>query len=229
MIRREKVIVLTSGGFDSAALLAWAVQRYRLVQPLYCRFGLRWEKAELYWLKKFLAAYQPSGLLPLSVLENSFKSQYRTHWSLTGEGVPGICSPDPSVYLPGRNIALLSQAGIYAAKNDYKDIVLGTLASNPFPDATPQFFRSMGQALTHGLEKKIRIGAPFRKTSKQKVFKLFPNLPFHLVFSCLNPKRLRPCGDCNKCAELTRLTRSLPLGARTSQAQRAWHLRRQSR
>lgn len=39
---KGKAVVLASGGLDSAALLAWALDRYRHVQPVYCRLGLRW-------------------------------------------------------------------------------------------------------------------------------------------------------------------------------------------
>jgi 7-cyano-7-deazaguanine synthase len=205
MDRRGKAIVLVSGGFDSAALLTWALQRFAVVQPVYCCFGLRWEKAELFWLKKFLRDIHDSALHPLAILETSSKSLYGHHWSITGKKVPGSRSPDPAVYLPGRNILLLSQAGVYAAEKGFNKLFVGTLAANPFPDATPHFFKTMGHALTLAFGKTIEISAPFRKQTKRKVLKAFPTIPLNLIFSCLKPKGMGPCGACNKCTELSQL------------------------
>lgn len=211
----KKVVVLASGGLDSAALLGWALRRYSYVQPLYCRFGLRWERAEQHWLNKYLRAIRCAALLPAVTLDVSVKSLYKGHWSVTGEKVPGYRSADPSVYLPGRNALLLSYAAVYAARHQFSEILLGTLSANPFPDATPFFLKAMARALTLGLGKPIRITAPFRRMTKNAVLRVSHGLPLHLTFSCLNPKGFRPCHACNKCAEFDRVFR---LGLSTSAA-----------
>src|SRR5262245_18078201 len=48
--------VLTSGGLDSAVLLAEACRRHGAVFPLYVRFGLTWEAVEQRYLARFLQA-----------------------------------------------------------------------------------------------------------------------------------------------------------------------------
>ena len=201
---REKAVVLASGGLDSAALLGWAINRYQHVYPVYCRFGLRWERAELHWLKRFLLKIRQPRLLPLSLLEVSTKTLYANHWSRTGKNVPGYRSQDPAVYLPGRNALLLSQAAVFAVPRGIREILIGTLSGNPFPDATPAFFKTMARALSLALGKPLQITAPFRHRTKDAVLQAHHSLPLHLAFSCLNPSGLRPCQDCNKCAERDR-------------------------
>jgi 7-cyano-7-deazaguanine synthase len=208
MNRQNKAVVLSSGGMDSAALIGWALRRYTQVQPVYCQFGLRWERAELYWLKKFLRAMKSPRLLPLTLLEVSTKNLYVNHWSRTGKHVPGYRSMDPAVYLPGRNALLLSQAAVYAATQRCSTILMGTLAGNPFPDATPRFLKTMERALSLALKSPLRLRTPFRGMTKKAVLHASHTLPLHLAFSCLNPRGRRPCNACNKCAERDRVRRN---------------------
>src|SRR5437762_1577885 len=88
--------------------------------------------------------------------------------------------------------------------------VLGTLAHNPFPDATPAFRDAMARALTLGLAHSLRIDAPYAKTSKADVIRRGAALgvPFELTLSCMAPppSALRSpfalhCGECSKCRE----------------------------
>jgi 7-cyano-7-deazaguanine synthase len=197
--------VLASGGLDSAALIGWALERYRRVQPVYGRFGLRWERAELHWLRRYLAALPGKNILPLAVLEIPSQGTAPGHWSLTGKRVPGYRSPDAAVYLPGRNALLLAKAGVYAASQGIQDILIGTLRSNPFPDATPAFFRAASRALSLAMARPVRILAPFRNKTKKNVLRAAQGLPLHLAFSCLNPNGIIPCRACNKCAERDRV------------------------
>ena len=73
-----------------------------------------------------------------------------THWALRGTP-PAFDTPDEDVYLTGRNVVLLSKAGIYCAQQRITRIALGPLAGNPFPDATPGVLRRDGRALSLGL------------------------------------------------------------------------------
>src|SRR4051794_31802891 len=105
--------VLVSGGLDSAVLLGEALQSRTFVHPLYIRCGLFWEAVELDHLRRFLAAVDGPALRPLHVLEMPVGDLYPAHWSLTGEGAPGADTPDEAVFLPGRNVLLLSKAMLW--------------------------------------------------------------------------------------------------------------------
>jgi 7-cyano-7-deazaguanine synthase len=186
---------------DSAVLLGEALREGRTVHPLYVRCGLAWEKAELHWLKRFLAATASPRLKPLTVLNAPVEALYGGHWSLTGRNVPGYRSKDERVYLPGRNLLFLSQAAVFCARRGIPDVLLGTLGGNPFPDATPAFFRAAEKAAALALGARVNVLAPFRRLTKAQVLDRGRGLPLHLAFSCLSPRGMRPCGRCNKCAE----------------------------
>ena len=88
--------------------------------------------------------------------------------------------------------------------------MIGTLAHNPFPDATPEFRAAMARALSLGLDRPLQIDAPYANTEKADVIRRGAALgvPFELTLSCMNPPpavSTQPsalhCGDCSKCRE----------------------------
>ena len=131
-----------------------------------------------------------------------------THWAVRGEP-PAFDTPDEDVYLNGRNVILLSKAAVYMEaavareRSDRITLLLGTLAGNPFPDATPEFFTAMGRALSLGLGTPVAVEAPFAALDKADVIKrgIELGVPLELTLSCMQPKDGRHCGRCSKCRE----------------------------
>ena len=160
MSETQRVAVLASGGVESCALLCDALTRYEEVTPVYVRNGLRWEKAELFWLKRFLRALRSPKLKPLQVLDLPMRDLYGKHWSLTGRRVPGAASRDEAVYLPGRNVILLSKAAIFAAEKNIPFLEIGVLKGNPFSDSSRTFLSKFSRVLSEGLGKPLAIRAP---------------------------------------------------------------------
>lgn len=194
--------MLFSAGLDSAVLAA-AEARRREVHPIYVSCGLAWETEELAAVNRLLAATPFAALAPLARLTFSLDDLYpTTHWALRGEP-PAFDTPDEDVYLTGRNIALLSKAGVYCAQHRIGRVAIGPLAGNPFPDATPEFFSAMARALTLGLDHPIEIAAPFSAMHKGDVIRLGVELgvPLALTLSCMNPADATHCGRCSKCRE----------------------------
>jgi len=189
---RRAVCALVSGGLDSCVMVAELARRYRKVFPVYIRQGLIWEAAELRHLRRYLKAIHAE---PLTVLDLPVADLYRRHWSTTGRQTPGAKTPDNAVYLPGRNLMLLAKTAVFCALHQIPAIAIGTLAGNPFPDATPEFFRDFGRLAG------VRVLAPFRRLTKTQVIRRGRRLPLQWSFSCLHPQRGRHCGRCNKCAE----------------------------
>jgi 7-cyano-7-deazaguanine synthase len=125
-----------------------------------------------------------------------------THWAIQGRA-PGYFTPDEDVYLVGRNLVLLTKAAVFCAQRRLDRIVIGPLAGNPFPDATPEFFDTLARAVSLGLDRTIAIDAPFRSMHKPEVIRLGASLgvPFELTLSCMSPLDGRHCGACSKCRE----------------------------
>jgi 7-cyano-7-deazaguanine synthase len=222
--------VLLSGGLDSAVLLADEAASGE-VQPIYVSVGLAWESAERAVVSSFLAAANLNRRVrPLVSLGVDMRDVYAaTHWAMAGTP-PAYHTPDEDVYLPGRNVVLLGKAAVYCAAANVDRLVIGTLAHNPFPDATPEFRAAMARALSLGLDRPLQIDAPFAGTEKSEVIRRGAGLgvPFELTLSCMNPQSAiastiesaikstgesaiesairnpqsaRHCGACSKCRE----------------------------
>lgn len=201
---RKPVCLLVSGGVDSAILTWLKLQEDEEVQPVYVRTGMKWEDVEYRWLTRFLAAIASPRLRPVQTFDFPLSDIYGPHWSVGGVARPGFEAANDADFLPGRNIILIAKTAVYCALNGIERIVSGVLASNPFPDATDEFFDGLAAVLTSGLGTPIRIERPFAKLHKAEVVRMGAHLPLELTFTCNNPLGERHCGDCNKCAERQR-------------------------
>jgi 7-cyano-7-deazaguanine synthase len=201
--------VLMSGGLDSAVLLADEASR-GIVQPIYVSVGFAWEEAEHQAVTELLRVPHLVGhIRPLVTLSIDMRDVYAAgHWAVEGQP-PAYHTPDEDVYLPGRNIILFSKAAVFCAAAALDRLVIGTLAHNPFPDATDVFRTAMSSALSLGLAHNLAIDAPFAAFSKADVIQRGRTLgvPLELSLSCMNPKarvrepRFIHCGTCSKCRE----------------------------
>ena len=214
--------ILVSGGSDSAILTTHLLKKYPSVLPIYVRSGHIWEDAELFWLKHFLRAIRNPRIKALKVLSLETRDLYQNHWSITGKKIPGAKSHDEKVYLPGKNLLLISKAAVFCSLTKIPYLALAPLKTNPFPDAHPSFFKSIEKTCSKGLNFKLRMLTPFLNKSKQEVMKLGRNLPLELTFSCLAPQTVKGlthryihCGRCNKCAERKKAFRNAKLIDRT--------------
>jgi 7-cyano-7-deazaguanine synthase len=217
----EATAVLFSSGLDSAVLAAAEAQT-RTVHPVYVSAGLAWEREELAAVDRLLASPVYRALTPVARLTFTVADLYpATHWALRGTP-PGFDTPDEDVYLTGRNIVLLSKAGIYCAHHRLPRIAIGPLAGNPFPDATPEFFAAMSRTLSLGLAHEITIDAPLVTMHKSDVIRLGAKLqvPFELTLSCMNPRDGLHCGQCSKCRERRDAFREAGIDDPTSYASR---------
>jgi 7-cyano-7-deazaguanine synthase len=216
-------LVLLSGGLDSAVLAAHEAQQARVL-PVYVSVGLAWEAAEAAMVEQLLRAPVFAGRIePLARVEFTMRDVYpETHWAIRGVP-PAYDTPDEDVYLIGRNLVLLTKAGVVAARHGAHRIALGPLAGNPFPDARPAFFRSLADAMSLGLDHPIEIATPFLTWQKEDVIRRGVELgvPLELTLSCMNPitgatgaagaagatgatgatRFPQHCGLCSKCRE----------------------------
>lgn len=200
----SEVALLLSGGLDSAILHGDMVRRGSIVHPLYVRCGLRWEQAELAHIHRFLAAVTAPGLRPLGILEMPVADLYGDHWSLGEPDVPGGDSREEAVFLPGRNVLLLTKAILWCHLHGVPAVALGTLGGNPFADASDRFVASLQNAVNLALDSSVRVCRPYAGLTKPEVMLRGQGLPLHLTFSCLAPVAGLHCGRCNKCDERQR-------------------------
>jgi 7-cyano-7-deazaguanine synthase len=198
----EALVVLASGGVDSAILVADQAAQDRIVYPVYIRFGLAWEEIEEQHLRRFLAGLPDKHCVqPLTVLELPVADVYGSHWSVSGADVPDETTSDDAVYLPGRNLLLLAKTSVWCALHGVSSIALGTLQANPFADSSDEFFSGFAASAGLALGRHLEVLKPFAGLTKAEVVKRGAGLPLELTFSCMAPIGQAHCGRCNKCAE----------------------------
>ena len=200
---QSRVIALVSG-LDSCIMTALLAQTYREVTPLFIRSGLKWEDAELAALGRFFDALDAEPVRPVVELEFGRGALYSRHWSTGGEAVPDAMAPDSDFFLPGRNLLLLSVAATYGSIEDVSNIAIGILASNPFPDARPDFLRSLEQSAGLALAREFRVLTPLLDMHKSDVLRAGERFPIELSLSCADPIDGEHCGVCGKCGERRR-------------------------
>ncbi len=213
----RRIACLVSGGLDSAVLAA-ELSRTSPTLPVYIRAGLLWETVELQWLGRFLTRIASAKLEPLRVLDLPVDDLYGPTAYGRGGAVPSAADPDESVYLPGRNLLLTAKLGVLCALEKIRTIAIGSLDGNPFPDATPAFYRELGRVLSMGLDWPVEIIAPFRALHKAEVIRRGKDLPLELSFSCADPVAELHCGQCNKCEERQKAFREAGVPDRTTYA-----------
>jgi 7-cyano-7-deazaguanine synthase len=197
----EIVALLVSGGLDSCILLAHLLTSGRTVQPIYIRTGVAWQLEEMTALRSFTGAVRSRRLRELVSLELPLDDLYTNHWSINGAGAPPIESPDEAVYLPGRNPLLLVKAAVWCQMHGVRELALAPLASNPFADATEDFFAAFELAMNLAGTSPLRIVRPFASMTKTDVMQLGRDYPLIKTFSCIAPLDGLHCGQCNKCGE----------------------------
>jgi 7-cyano-7-deazaguanine synthase len=212
------VAVLSSGGLDSAVLVGELLKLGHVVQPIYVRFGLVWEKVEENQLRRFLETLPGCGTRPVVTLDFPIADVYGSHWSVSGDDVPDATSTDDAVYLPGRNLLLLAKSSIWCALHDVRRLALGTLKGNPFADSSRAFFSLVESAVHTALDCDLEVLTPFAGLTKSEVLERGRGLELQHTFSCIDPQGDQHCGHCNKCAERRRAFAALGINDGTRYA-----------
>ena len=204
--------VLFSAGLDSAVLLADALARRgadETVQALYVAVGFAWEAEERGMAARLLGAAPFAGrTTPAVMLSFDMRDVFPdTHWAVRGTP-PAFDTPDEDVFLDGRNVILTSKAAVFIARHarpryTSARLLMGTLAGNPVPDATPDFLAAQSRALSYGLDLPMAVEAPFAALHKSDVIRRGVELgvPLELTLSCMQPHDGSHCGKCSKCRE----------------------------
>ena len=202
----NKAIVLTSGGLDSATVLAVAHAAGKNCFSLSIDYGQR-HRSELAAAERVAAQYNDVEhrvvTLDLSFLSGS---------ALTDASVAVPTTPSagiPVTYVPARNTIFLSLALGWAEVLGADELYIGANAVDysGYPDCRPEFieaFSAMSSLATKaGVEgHPIRVEAPIIDMSKADIIQLGMRLgvDYALTVSCYQADSLgRACGVCDSC------------------------------
>ena len=177
------VIVLASGGRDSAACIAYYRQQERDIWALWIDYRQRAARREEEAVERVAAHYR----VPLQKID------------LKGVRWPRL---DGDVFeYRGRNLTLAAIA-LNTAPAGGALIALGIHQGTPFADCDPAFVAQMDEMLKLLSDGLVRVDCPFVAWSKGDVarFGATAGVPFDLAYSC-ERGRATPCGECVKCQD----------------------------
>src|SRR6266550_51887 len=103
-------------------------------------------------------------------------------------------------FLPGRNLVLLTIAGIVALSKGARFVGIGAIADRAFPDTTNSFFNAFNAIGPMALGHQVSVMSPLVHSSKAAVVEMGKRLgtPLLASYSCY-VGRSRPCGRCLGC------------------------------
>lgn len=192
-------ILLASGGLDSTTLAYWLLSKQIDFDILFINYGQHFMETELSSLKKVLPEEQLAKIEVVDV--SSIYSGSKSRMIVPADLWSDVISAE-DLYLPYRNILILTIAAICAQKKGYDKVYSAFINSNHAKeiDCSNEFFNSLEVILKDFGSVKIEM--PFRYKTKYEVAKIGIELsaPIGLTFSC-QASPIIPCGACPNCVD----------------------------
>lgn len=174
-----RTIVLTSGGFDSAAVLRFAIDEGADVLALFVDYGQRSLAAERDAVDKITSMFN----VPLAAVYAT--TAPRSVYEAEGRnGKPNLPLP-PGMpvkaggYVPGRNLLFISTAAALAEASGYDRVYYGATAASRderrrrkepvYGDTSAAFLQAARRAVAHSSSKKVLLNAPFVFATKLQI------------------------------------------------------------
>ena len=176
-------LVLFSGGQDSATCLAWALQRFSVVETIGFAYGQR-HAVELECRGQFLGGLKSQfpawaskigsdHLLDLSVV-SSMGATALTSYVAIEMGKNGL----PTTFVPGRNILFFTMAAAIAYRRGIKHLVGGMCETDysGYPDCRDDTLKALQVALNLGLDHRFVIETPLMWRDKAETWAMAEEL-----------------------------------------------------
>jgi len=176
-------LVLFSGGQDSTACLAWALDRFAAVETVGFDYGQR-HAAELDARPRILSAFRElfpkwrdklgqDHLLSLDILK-AIGGSALTDAVKIEMGANGL----PTTFVPGRNILFLSAAAALAYRRGARNLVGGMCETDysGYPDCREETIKALARALDLGMDTHFTIHTPLMRLDKAATWALAERL-----------------------------------------------------
>ncbi|MEK3916408.1 7-cyano-7-deazaguanine synthase QueC [Paenibacillus sp. FSL H7-0331] len=201
-MKKEKAIVVFSGGQDSTTCLFWAKARYSEVEAVTFNYGQR-HKLELECAANIA---QDLGIKH-HILDMSLLNQLAPS-ALTRDDID-IQEEDgklPNTFVDGRNHLFLSFAAVLAKQVGARHIITGVCETDfsGYPDCRDIFIKSLNVTLNLSMDYPFVIETPLMWLNKAETWALSDELgAFDYVRSqtltCYNGIIAEGCGECPAC------------------------------
>ncbi len=215
----KRTLILLSGGLDSAANLALAMNdpevtvvqtltldygqkalacELRAAQALSKHYGVRHEMLSAVWLSRFSksALNHPDSKVP------SMQSQDLDNLAATTQSAS-------AVWVPNRNGLFIEMAAVVAESREIGQILVGFNREEAatFPDNSADYLAAISKALSYSTAGRVAVDSYTIKMNKKEIVTQLRALkspfPFELIWSCYQAGH-KPCGECESCKRLKR-------------------------
>ena len=176
-------LVLFSGGQDSTACLAWALERFARVETIGFDYGQR-HRVELdcrQTVRRELAAQFPAWGAKLGedhVLDLSLLGQISDTALTESRAIEMQANGLPNTFVPGRNLLFLSFAATLAYRRGASVLVGGMCETDysGYPDCRDNTLKALQVALSLGLDQPMTIETPLMFITKAETWALTERL-----------------------------------------------------
>ncbi|KFZ42950.1 7-cyano-7-deazaguanine synthase QueC [Anoxybacillus flavithermus] len=201
-MKREKAVVVFSGGQDSTTCLFWAKKHFAEVEAVTFDYNQR------HRLEIDVAASIAKELnVPHTVLDMSLLNQLApnalTRSDIAIEQKEGQL---PSTFVDGRNLLFLSFAAVLAKQKGARHLVTGVCETDfsGYPDCRDVFIKSLNVTLNLAMDYEFVIHTPLMWLNKAETWKLADELgALEFVrtktLTCYNGIIADGCGECPAC------------------------------
>lgn len=203
-MKRNKALVVFSGGQDSTTCLYWAKKHFTEVSALSFSYGQR--HAHEVDVARSIA--DEAGVT-FEAMDVSFIGRLGSNALTDGHMTMDESKPEggvPNTFVPGRNLFFLSIAAVYARERGIWDIVTGVSETDfsGYPDCRDSFIRSLNVSLNLAMDEQFVLHTPLMWLDKAGVWQLSDELGvFELVkertLTCYNGITGDGCGHCPAC------------------------------
>jgi 7-cyano-7-deazaguanine synthase len=201
-MKKEKAIVVFSGGQDSTTCLFWALKQFDKVEAVTFDYGQR-HRLEI----EVAASIAKELGVPHTVLDMSLLNQLAPN-ALTRSDIAIEQNEGqlPSTFVDGRNLLFLSFAAVLAKQKGARHLVAGVCETDfsGYPDCRDIFIKSLNVTLNLAMDYQFVIHTPLMWLTKAQTWRLADELgAFDFVrtktLTCYNGIIADGCGECPAC------------------------------
>jgi len=219
---KRKSIILLSGGFDSAANLAFCDHLDSPILAITAQYGQKAYQREIQAAQKLCQYYQIDhqivdlewlGAISNSSLTRKDRAIPQLN-ALQLDDLHHTQKTATAVWVPNRNGLLIHVAAAYAESIGAEQVVVGFNSEEAatFPDNSLDYLNRATLALELSTATQVRVHCYTIEWNKNQIFKKLQELPkkfpIEAVWSCYEGNA-EPCGKCESCQRFYRATATL--------------------
>ncbi|SDY28083.1 7-cyano-7-deazaguanine synthase [Evansella caseinilytica] len=201
-MKKDKAVVVFSGGQDSTTCLFWALKHFKEVEAVTFNYNQR-HQSEIEVAGKIAKELDVKH----TILDMSLLNQLAPN-ALTRDDIPIEAKEGqlPSTFVDGRNLLFLSFAAVLAKQAGARHLVTGVCETDfsGYPDCRDVFIKSLNVTLNLAMDYQFVIHTPLMWLDKAETWKLADELnALEFVqtktLTCYNGIIANGCGECPAC------------------------------